>query len=53
MRLLSFAFTIVLVQTGPKIYDATVAKTSLKVASLRLSIFFVIISVFVTLTFKS
>ena len=34
-----------------KIYDATVAKTSLKVASLRLSILFVIISVCVT--FKS
>ena len=33
-----------------KIYDATVAKTSLKIASSSLSIFFVIISV--CLTFK-
>ena len=31
-----------------KIYDATVAKTSLKIASSSLSIFFVIISVCVT-----
>ena len=36
-----------------EIHDAAIAKTSLKIPSLRLSIFFVIISVFVTLTFKS
>ena len=31
-----------------KIYDATIAKTSLKIASSSLSIFFVIVSVCVT-----
>ena len=34
-----------------KIYDATVAKTSLKIASASLSIFFVIVSIY--LTFES